>query len=189
MSFFYSRKKAGLQLAKYLDEKFDADYVVVCDLSSVEIGEIVADSQNAELKMILSSYLRHPNSSTKIGAITHEGTLWVEDEATSRSKIDDSFLKNKVEDTSFQAERAVEGLKSVELSKIKNSKVIIVSDRITDGYREMAAAGALLKRGPEKIAIASPLKSKTPRNFEKVSNSTYFLKNPIFNLDTPTYKL
>lgn len=162
MSLYNDRREAGEKLSNHLEDKVEVDKVVLPHMDAFEVAKAVSSRLNADLHVRLSDYIPSPKiSKLDIGAVSEDGTIWVEDGLRDRLNIRPNYIENAATIKSNFLREEAEKLNSGPKAGLKGETVLIVSDGISDGFREAAVAGTLRKEGVEEVLIAAPFISRS----------------------------
>lgn len=189
MSLFDDRSHAGRELSNFLKEQAKIDIVIIPYEEAFDVGLEIARRHNAELDVMISDFIYAPDIPyADIGAVTEDGTLWVEDRIVkeldvSRSHIEDTARKTEdsMKDMSMDIDHEID----------KSGKnVLIASEGLGSGFREAAVTGSLLKQGVENVFLATPFKSRdVMADIESVVDELYYLKEiPFLSSANSCYK-
>lgn len=161
MTMFDDRKDAGEKLAKLLKNKIEVDTVVIPYSEASEVGLELAEALDARVTVRLSEFISaHESPHLRIGAVTEDGTVWIEEDLKNQLEITRKYIENtaRIERNSLKKRSA--SLKQ-HTPDVEGENVVIVSDGMTTGFREAAVAGSLLKNRAKNIYVASPVKSNS----------------------------
>lgn len=188
MSLFEDRIQAGRELSNFLKDKTTVDLVVIPYIEAFEIGMEIAKENNAEIKIILSDFISAPDIPYgEIGAAAEDGTIWVEDRLVDELEVSRLHIEQKAEALSTSL-----GEQSITLKPgfNPNKRIIIASEGLGSGFREAAVAGSLLKKGFQKINIATPFKSENVMaDIEEVADELFYVKEvPFLSSPNSFYK-
>jgi predicted phosphoribosyltransferase len=160
MTLFEDRRRAGIELSKNLKDEIEIDTVVVPFPEALEVGLEVARNQGANLDLRLSEFITSPDAPyADIGAIADDNTLWIEDGLRNELGVSSSYIENKARIKSNAMKEQSKKLNREE-ALLKGKNAVIVSDGLSSGFREAAIAGSVMKKGAEKIYVATPVKSE-----------------------------
>lgn len=159
MVLFEDRFRAGRKLSKYLKDK-EVDKVVLPFREAEKVAEGVGDEMDVSISAVPSSFISAPGDSRiQIGAVTEDGTIWIEDSLSQEFQVSPDYIGETAGTKSDSL--AESSLKKAYGSRdVKGKKVAIISDGISSGFRESAVAGSLRKRGAEKVYVAAPVASR-----------------------------
>lgn len=190
MTLFDDRREAGEKLSEHLKEKVEIDAVVVPYPESIDVGLEVASRFSSKIEMRMSDFITSPDKPyAELGAVTEDGTLWVQDDLKRELEVTGSYLENMARIKSNLLKE-----KSDKFGKghdLKGNSVVIVSDGIGNGFREASVAGSLLKEGVENIHVAAPVVSRNIRaNILSVVDRIYFIREiPFLSSPDASYKV
>jgi predicted phosphoribosyltransferase len=155
---FKNREDAGQQLAKALHHYKDKDVAVLAiPRGGVEVAYYVAGYLNAELSLLITRKLGHPdNPEAAFGAIAEDGSTYIFDYA--RRRIDKQTIDEVIEEQKAEVERRIEILRSGKpLPDIKDKIVILVDDGIATGATLFASIQLCKNKKAKKIIVAAPV--------------------------------
>ena len=156
---FRDRKDAGEKLAQAL-MKFENQGVVVIGIprGGVEVAYHVARALKADLSMIISRKLGHPeNPELAIGAIAEDGSLYLSDLADSVSQGD---LYNVLSREREEIRRRVQELRDGRpLPDLANKVVVLVDDGIATGATIYATIKLCRNQHAARVIVAAPVSS------------------------------
>jgi putative phosphoribosyl transferase len=164
---FKDRFAAGEILSSILSKyKNDQDGVTVIGIArgGVVVADPIAEKLSADFDIIVPRKLRSPhNSENAIGAIMHDGSLYL-DTSTLQSQNDN--ISNKYVDIEkLEQKKEMERRLSMYRPysreyKIGHRTVILVDDGIATGATMIAAARWIRKQEPKRLIIAAPVAPK-----------------------------
>lgn len=156
---FRDRNDAGEKLAQAL-MKFENQGVVVIGIprGGVEVAYHVARALKADLSMIISRKLGHPeNPELAIGAIAEDGSLYLSDLADSVSQGD---LYNVLSREREEIRRRVQELRDGRpLPDLANKVVVLVDDGIATGATIYATIKLCRNQHAARVIVAAPVSS------------------------------
>jgi len=182
MNLFEDRIHAGKQLSKHLNGKIDIDTVVIPYPEAYEVAWEVATTFNADVMINLSEFITSSEAPfTPIGAVAEDGTLWLEDALKEELEVPSKHVKICAKIISKNLKDKTTEIEPGRNSNWTEKNVLIVSNKISNGFREMAVAGSLIKEGAKNIHVATPKSSEnTTPNLESVVEQIYCLEKPEF---------
>ncbi|MBS1544613.1 MAG: phosphoribosyltransferase [Bacteroidetes bacterium] len=156
---FRDRKDAGEKLAQAL-MKYENQGVIVIGIprGGVEVAYHVAHALNADLSMIISRKLGHPeNPELAIGAIAEDGSLYLSDLAESVSQGD---LYKVLSAEREEIRRRIQELRDGRpLPDLANKVVVLVDDGIATGATIYATIKLCRNQKAAKVIVAAPVSS------------------------------
>jgi putative phosphoribosyl transferase len=164
---FKDRFAAGEILASVLDRyKNDRDGVTIIGIArgGIVVADAIAEKLNADFDIIVPRKLRSPyNSENAIGAIMHDGSLYL-DRSTLETQNDD-ISNEYIDMEKLEQKKEMERRLSVYRPyvgeyKIRNRTVILIDDGIATGATMIAAARWIRKQEPKRLIIATPVAPK-----------------------------
>jgi putative phosphoribosyl transferase len=172
---FKDRLAAGKVLSSTLCKyKNDRDGVTVVGIArgGVIVADPIAEKLNADFDIIVPRKIRSPhNSENAIGAIMHDGSLYLD---SSIFQMQDHNISNEyIEIEKSKQKKEMECRLSIYRPysreyKITDRTVILVDDGIATGATMIAAAKWIRKQEPKQLIIAAPVAPK--RAIERLKN-------------------
>lgn len=157
---FLDREDAGKKLSEEL-KKFKNENPIV--LAVPRGGVIIAYETIRQLgykwDLIIPRKLGAPhNKEIAIGAVSADGTYFVNDYYVSRLGITKDYIEQEVSMEVKEIKRRLEEYRGSEtLSNLKDKTVIIIDDGIATGYTILAAVKSIKKQEAKKIVLAVPV--------------------------------
>jgi predicted phosphoribosyltransferase len=181
MTLFDDRRQAGMELSEYLKNKMVIGTVVVPFPEASEIGAAVAEEHDSDVVLRLSDFISAPEApSVNIGAVTEDGTFWIEDGLRNELDVPHSHIESSARIKSKSLKEESVTLREGKRTSMQG-EVVIVSDGISSGFREAAVAGSLVKNGVEKAYVVAPVKSRNSMaNIESVAEKVFSLHELCF---------
>ena len=176
-----NRTSAGKQLGKKLFEvvKESNSIVLAIPRGGVVVGLEIANMLNTTLDVIISKKITPPaNPEYAIGAITHDGTVYVGPNWKSYSNepnFDEELNKKKTE-----VKRRIEEYRGDANYQLNNKTVILVDDGIATGSTVFVILKWLLKLKTKRIILAVPvIPAHTYEEMSKLVDTIVALQIPI----------
>jgi putative phosphoribosyl transferase len=164
---FKDRLAAGKVLSSTLCKyKNDRDGVTVIGIArgGVIVADPIADKLNAEFDIIVPRKLRSPyNSENAIGAIMHDGSLYLDRSTvqTQDHNISNEYIEMEKSEQKKEMERRLGIYRPYSREyKITDRTVILVDDGIATGATMIAAARWIRKQEPKQLIIGVPVVPK-----------------------------
>lgn len=158
---FHDRHEAGGVLAERLaaDERSEPTLVLGIPRGGVMIADIVAKRLAADFDIVIPRKLGAPyNSELAIGAVTEDGTSYLNTYLINALRISEDYLeKEKGRQVEEIKRRASEYRKPGLPYNIAGKKVILVDDGIATGATIIASARWVRKHNPSRLMIAVPV--------------------------------
>ena len=172
---FKDRLAAGKILSSILCKyKNDRDGVTVIGIArgGVIVADPIAEKLNADFDIIVPRKLRSPhNSENAIGAIMHDGSLYLDSSTlqTQDHNISNEYIEMEKSEQKKEMERRLGIYRPYSREyKITDKTVILVDDGIATGATMIAAAKWIRKQEPKQLIIAAPVAPK--RALEPLKN-------------------
>ncbi len=157
---FRNRTEAGKILAGHLGQYQDRNALILAlPRGGVPVAAVVASALNAELDVVITRKIGAPgNPELAIGAVTSDGTILLNDSLVSSLGVEKDFIDLKVKQAESEIQEYTRRYRGERpFPKVAGRVVLIVDDGIATGYTVMAAAEAILRKGPEELVIAVPV--------------------------------
>lgn len=157
---FKDRTEAGKILGGRLREYQGRNALILAlPRGGVPVAAAVATVLNAELDVVITRKIGAPgNPELAIGAVTGDGTVLLNDSLVSSLGVEKDFIDLKVKQAESEIQEYIRRYRGERpVPKVAGRIVLIVDDGIATGYTVMAAAEAILRKGPEELVIAVPV--------------------------------
>ncbi len=157
---FKNRTEAGKMLAGHLRQYQGRNALILAlPRGGVPVAAAVASALNAELDVVITRKIGAPgNPELAIGAATSDGTILLNDSLVSSLGVEKDFIDLKVTQAEKEIQEYIRRYRGERpIPKVTDRVVLIVDDGIATGYTVMAAAEAILRKGPEELVIAVPV--------------------------------
>jgi predicted phosphoribosyltransferase/dienelactone hydrolase len=172
---FKDRFAAGEILSSMLG-KYENDQhgitVIGIARGGVILADAIAEKLNADFDIIVPRRLRSPhNSENAIGAIMHDGSLYLDTSTlqTQNDNISNEYIDMEKLEQKKEMERRLSMYRPYSREyKITGRTVILVDDGIATGATMIAAARWIRKQEPKQLIIAAPVAPK--RAIESLKN-------------------
>ncbi|HJU35462.1 MAG TPA: phosphoribosyltransferase family protein, partial [Nitrososphaera sp.] len=179
------RHAAGEILASILSRyKIDGKSLIVIGIArgGVIVAAPIAKKLHSELDVIAPRKLRSPhNSEDAIGAIMHDGSLYLSIAALESEKdISSKYIDmEQLEQKREACRRLCVYRPHLEEYVIKDRNVILVDDGIATGATMIAAARWIRNKEPERLIIAAPVAPKpVVERLKNEADRIETIKNP-----------
>lgn len=157
---FKDRRDAGVKLALALD-RYQRQHVIVLGIprGGVPVAYEVAKRLDAELDVMIARKLGAPGQEElAIGAVTADGTRYLNDEIVRSLDVDEAYLARVTAEQSAEARRRERlfrsGLPAPDLSE---RTVLLVDDGLATGATMHAAVRSLRRRRVGRLIVATPV--------------------------------
>lgn len=157
---FVDRKDAGKKLAVQLAQFKHEDTIIL----AVPRGGIVTAYEAIKKygfswDLIIPRKIGIPyNKEIAIGAVTSDGTYFVDEKYVNMLNISDDYIQNEVVEQINEINRRLEKYKgNKEFPLVKNKTVIIVDDGIATGFTILAGIKSVKEHGAKKVVVAVPV--------------------------------
>lgn len=157
---FKDRRHAGKTLAQHIQltdlEKMNT-IVLALPRGGVPIAFEVAQALNCPLDVLVVRKIGHPrNSEYGIGAITEDGSYWLDPEA-SVSHITSLVVDSIIAKEKKELERRIAMYRDHDLPSLLGQNVVLVDDGLATGVTAKVASRYLRSLGAKKIILAVPV--------------------------------
>ncbi|MBC7263080.1 MAG: phosphoribosyltransferase [Chloroflexi bacterium] len=158
---FRNRREAGQQLAKALSYLRGTKDTVVLGIprGGVVVAYEVATALDVPLDVYIARKIGAPyNPELAIGAVTSDGTVWIDEMLAQHVGADRDYIDAEVKRQRDEIERRMnvyhpEG----EIVPLENQRVVLVDDGIATGATVLVSLRALRKREPKELILAVPV--------------------------------
>lgn len=179
---FVDRKDGGQKLAKAL-EKYKNKNVIVFGIprGGVETAYYVAKHLNAELSLLVSRKLGHPdNREYAFGALAEDGSVYLNE--NEKKELTTEEVNQVIEEQKTEILRRVQKLRKGEaLPDMKGKTVILVDDGIATGATLFASIKMCKNKGARKIVVAAPISGQYKEaEIKKEVDEVVILEKPQF---------
>ncbi|MDY6765603.1 MAG: phosphoribosyltransferase family protein [Halobacteria archaeon] len=184
---FKDREDGGLKLANLVKSQgLSVDVVLAVPQGGLPVGRAVANALGVELNVIVARRISAPgNPDLALGAVTDDGTAWLNRSLIKVLGIDDEYVEKERES---QATKAREELKEYDTGELDpdGKDVMIVDDGIATGTTISACIERARREKAETVIVGVPVVSasvveqlraqadevlgvETPPHFESIS--------------------
>lgn len=183
---FPDRREAGILLGnelKTLELERENPIVVAILRGGIIVASQVALILNCDLDIALSRKLGAPfNPELAIGAISENGTLFLNEMIAAQVGATDFYIKREVaEQSEVIAERIKYFRKDFPKINLKGRYVIIVDDGIATGATMQATLWSINQENPRKLMVALPVGPEDSlRRLSKDADDVICLRAPEF---------
>ena len=156
---FRDRDHAGKVLAGMLQShQQEGDIVLGIPAGGVPVGAVVAAQLDLPFDVAVVSKITLPwNTEAGYGAVAFDGTVRLNDQMLSYSKLTKDEVQKGIEKTSSKVARRVKRLrKDQPFPDLSRRPVILVDDGLASGFTMRVAVEALRKTGADHIVVAVP---------------------------------
>jgi putative phosphoribosyl transferase len=157
---FEDRRHAGKRLAEHikLNEKEKSNTIVLgLPRGGIPIAYEVSQALNCPLDVLIVRKIGHPrNSEYGIGAITEDGSYWLDPEA-SVSHITSLVIDSIIAKEKKELERRIAKYRDHDLPNLRGKNIVLVDDGLATGVTAKVGARYLKSLGVEKIILAVPV--------------------------------
>ena len=175
---FKDRTDAGTKILEKIKESgHDYDSVFAVGRRGLPVAEKISSGLGAKLGIISVNYIGAPGApELHIGAVAHDGTLWLKKSASDLNVTADYISRKKIE----MIQKARNKIKDLNVSEKPEESVdsaLLVSDGLVDESSVLAAIGFLKKNGVSTIGIAVPAASKDALRIVEETVDDVFVKH------------
>ena len=182
MSFFSNRIDAGKRLADALKPiAFQEGVVLAIPRGGVVVGYEVAEALNLCMDVIIPRKIGAPNNpELAVGAVTEDGTVFLDDQLINYLGITQEYIKKESERQRLEIFRRMKLYRQDQpYPSLKNRDVIVVDDGIATGLTMKAALASVKKRGANCLTVAIPVgPSSTIKSLKQLANRVVCLFTP-----------
>ncbi len=169
-------------LAKRLGHYKGRDVIVLAiPRGGVVVGGVIADELDAHLDIIIARKIGAPgNPEYAVGAVSPDGTTFIDREAVEFLGISDEYLEEEKKRQMVEVERRAVRYRGGGEYAIEGKVAILVDDGVATGYTALAALEFARKRAPSKLIFAVPVgPSATLRRLRERADEVICLDTPI----------
>ena len=160
---FETRASAGVVLARRLLGFRDRDVLVLgIPRGGVPVAAPIAQALHAELDVVVARKLGAPGyPELAIGAITADGTAYVDDDLVARLHVSREYLVDIERTERAEADRRERLFRSGRAEpRITDRTVIVVDDGLATGATMFAAVDAIRRQRPAHLVVAVPVATR-----------------------------
>lgn len=157
---FRNRTEAARQLADVLTtHDLAADVVLAIPRGGVPVGRVVADRLAAPLDVVVARKLTPPDQEEfAIGAVTADGTVWLDEPTVDRLQIDDDYLDGEILREQTRARETAERYRRRRPNiDLDGRDTVIVDDGVATGATVEASVRAVEESGASSVTVAVPV--------------------------------
>lgn len=158
---FTDRKDAALQLAQALEQYRNTNALVLgIPRGGAETAFYVAQHLNAELSLLVSRKLGHPNNPEyAVGALAEDGSVYLNPDV--RGELSEATIDELAQQQQEEIIRRIKILRDGKpLPPLKDRVVILVDDGIATGATLYAAIAMCKNGGAARIVVAAPVSGR-----------------------------
>ena len=182
MSFFSNRIDAGKRLADALKPiAFQEGVVLAIPRGGVVVGYEVAEALNLCMDVIIPRKIGAQNNpELAVGAVTEDGTVFLDDQLINYLGITQEYIKKESERQRLEIFRRMKLYRQDQpYPSLKDRDVIVVDDGIATGLTMKAALASVKKRGANCLTVAIPVgPSSTIKSLKQLANRVVCLFTP-----------
>jgi putative phosphoribosyl transferase len=157
---FRDRHEAGQQLASALGAyRHRRPYVLAVPRGGVVVGYVVAVALDAPLDVIITRKLRAPtNPELAIGAVAHDGAVYLDPALAGGMRIPDDYLRDEVAYQTGEIRRRMQLYRGDRpMPELAGTTVLVIDDGIATGATMVAAVRAARAMQPQQVVAAIPV--------------------------------
>ena len=179
---FDDREEAGKKLAEAIERRgIKPDLVLSIPRGGLPIGREVADTLDVPLDIVVARKIGSPqNPELAIGAVSSDGTCWLNEDVIEREKIDDDFIQESIEKETKNAKQKMKNIrKGQKYPVIEGKKILVVDDGIATGSTMIACLNHLRNLEAESITVAVPVGPKDIKDtLQNEADNVIILETP-----------
>lgn len=157
---FEDRIDAGERLAAAVRSRdVDADVVLAIPRGGLPVGREVADALGVPLDIVVASKIGAPgNPEFAIGAVSSDGSVWLDDGTIDRLGIGDDYLdRERARETETAKQKADRYRGDREAPDLEGLTVVVVDDGVATGSTAIAALRLVRAGGAARVVLAVPV--------------------------------
>lgn len=157
---FRDRRDAGQRLAQALQGlRGRGPFVLAIPRGGIVVGFEVARALDAPLDVVVPRKLRAPyNPELAIGAVAHDGSVYLDATVAGSIKVTDEYLKEEIEYQLDEIRRRMQLYRGDRPPPdLSGRAAVLVDDGIATGSTMIAALRATRASGPAMLAAAVPV--------------------------------
>jgi len=154
---FADRTDAGERVADALADDVAADIVVGITRGGIPVARIVADRLDCPLGAVVVQKIGAPGrEELALGAVTADGTAWLNDDLIDSLDIDDGTVAKRREQAVTTAREKAARYREQSRS-LAGDRVVVVDDGVATGATAKAALTAAQDRDASAVVFAVPV--------------------------------
>jgi putative phosphoribosyl transferase len=160
MRIFHDRREAGENLANELEKMGIGDPVVIAlPRGGVPVAFEIAKRLDAPLDVLITRKIGSPeNPEYGIGAISENGSVWLNEDAVSDSRLSEIELRVLIKKEEDEIRRRVRLYRQGRpMIDVRDKNVILVDDGLATGVTARASVRALHEMGAERVILSVPV--------------------------------
>jgi putative phosphoribosyl transferase len=181
MTLFSDRKEAGKMLASKLTDYTEKAIVLAIPRGGVVVGYEIAHKIKAPLDVIIPRKIGAPfNPELAIGAVTEDGTTFLDPQLVGYLGVSESHIKEESERQRREIKRRLRRYRGdAPFPSLEGFHVILVDDGIATGSTVRAALASIRKKEPKSVVLAVPVAPPSIlRELEKDADAAICLATP-----------
>lgn len=178
---FRNRAEAGTELVKLMERNaYKPDLVISCSMKGLEVGREISKNFQAGQRLKMTEKLLVPGKDVAFGAVTEDGTMWIDDALRQEFDISSEYIDTSKEIKSERLKNLSRSYRG-DFDSLKGRNVLLIDQGISEGFKAGAALGSILKKGPKHISIATPVISSNRRvELVDVADQLFYLEKKNF---------
>ncbi|MFC4360627.1 phosphoribosyltransferase [Halobium salinum] len=181
---FRNRTEAGERLAERIrEESVEADLVLAIPRGGLPIGRAVADELGVPLDVVVARKIGAPGyPELGIGAVTSDGTLWLNDDLIADLGVGDSYVDRVRDEEAAVAREKFDRYRGGRPAyDVSGKRVIVVDDGVATGGTMFACLKWVTEAGAERVIVAVPVSA--PDTYEELTAEA----DDVVCVDVPQY--
>ncbi len=160
MTMYRDREEAGRSLANSLEKiALKNPVVIALPRGGVPVAAEVANRLKAPLDVLITRKIGAPhNPEYGIGALSENGTVWINESAVNELGISEFEIKSIIKKESLEIRRRIQEYRGGgAIIQVRHRTVVLVDDGLATGVTARASIRALREMGAERVILAVPV--------------------------------
>lgn len=162
------------------------DLVVAVSSSGVETAKYVSEALQVPFSGVFSTELKAGGEQSPVfGAVSQEGSLWLDDKLIEGYGIDRNHIKKIADSRAEDLRNSLDETQKLDFGKLDSNTVMLVTDGISSGMKVGASLGDCMKNGVEKTVVAAPFISRHAHGkISEIADRVEYVEKPRFTVSS-----